>query len=793
MVGEKMEILTILKANIKHKKGAFKSVIILMFIITVAMTAIISSNDLTYRALEKAMTDIHAGDMIAWVDDSSAIEAIYEGLSNNENVASFHADDVLFTNHYIINGNEVKDESSYFLTKWNNSYKVFKDSLHSFVENPEPLEKGEAYVPICFCNLYDCEIGSKILIKTTAGDKEFYIKGFVQEPLCGSFFTGMKQFFLSDEDFNMLMASKDDTSDTNNTLIGLCKVIHTFQSDNSNLSMTEWKKSLNESSGIMDNSLIAESKETMMGYTTIFQRIGSGILYAFIILLFVIVLVIICHSISTGMAMDYTNLGILKATGFTNKRIRSIYILQYMTAQLLGIILGIAVSYPVTILLGKLYLPLTGILIDSGISILKISLFLMTMIAIICSLVIVLTTKVGRISPVRAISGGAEQIYFDSRLKTQINKKMLSLTLALRQFITNKKQYVSTLMISAILIFFMMSIGLLTNCMSSERFWESLGATPSDLTAKLSFTKEDIMTELDKIEKEIGKIAEVTDFNALSMDYISLNGVNIHCDFYNNPLIIEKRLIKGRVPKYNNEISITQIVAEEYGLNIGDMVTLSSKDNEEDYLITGLHQSSNDLGMCIAMSYDAYKRIGDGTPDHLYIKLADSSFAKEVTDFLNETFPDKVDAVLSDSDNTENKMIKIALNGISAFIYIISIIFTLITVSMVCMRSFLRERTDIGIYKALGFTVRQLRLQFSFRFLIVSIIGAALGVIFCIFLCPSMMKILLRGLGITNFTTDYTFDVILAPVCIICFCFFLFAYLVSRKVKKVEARELISE
>lgn len=791
MVGEKMEILTILKANIKHKKGAFKSIIILMFIITVAMTAIISNNDLTNKALKKAIANIDTGDMIAWVDDSSAKETIFKGLSNNKHVASFRADDVLYTNHYIINGEETEDKNSYFLAKWNSNYKIFQENLHGFIEDPEPLKKGETYVPICFQNLYNCELGSKIIIKTNAGDMEFRVKGFVQEPLNGCFFTGIKQFFLSDTDFDLLMKRKDSTTEKNK-LIGVCKIFHIFQADNSKLSITEWKKSLNDSSRIMDNALIAESKETMMSYTTIFQKIGSGILYAFVILLFVIILVIICHSISTGMEMDYTNLGILKATGFSNHKIRQIYILQYVIAQLLGIILGIAASYPVTILLGRLFLPITGILVGSGISFVKISFLLFTMIAIICIFVVILTAKVGKISPVKAISGGSEQIYFDSRLKMQINKRMLSLTLAFRQFITNKKHYIGTLMISTILVFFMMSISLLANCMNSERFIESIGGIPSDLRAELFSNKDDIITDLDKLEKEIEKISQITDFNALSMEYISLNGVNIHCDFYSNPLIIEKWLLKGRIPKYKNEISITQIVADEYGLDIGDTITLS-KENEADYLITGLYQSSNDLGVCIAMGYDAYKRIGNRIPYILYIKLADNSLAKEVTDFLNETYPDKVEAVLSDPDNTQMKLIETVLIGISALIYIISIVFALITVSMVCTRNFLRERIDIGIYKALGFTVQQLRLQFSFRFLTVSAIGSIWGVIFCIFLCPSMMKLLLRGLGITNFTTDYTLGVIILPVCMICFCFFLFAYLVSGKIKKVEVRELISE
>lgn len=339
------------------------------------------------------------------------------------------------------------------------------------------------------------------------------------------------------------------------------------------------------------------------------------------------------------------------------------------------------------------------------------------MVAIVYILVIVLTFKIGKISPVKAISGGMEQIYFDSRLKTQINKRILSLTLAFRQFIINKKHYIGTIIISAALVFFMMSISLLANCVSSERFMESIGKIPCDLEAQLYFKQADIMTELNQIKKEIEKTAKITNFTATSIEYISLNGVNIHCDFYSDPSIIEKTLIKGRVPKYDNEFAITQIVAEEYGLNIGDEVTLSCEEKEKKYLITGLYQSSTELGMCISMSYNAYKRIGNDLPDYLYIKLADSSLAKQITDSLNETFPGQVEAVLSDSDNQQMTLVETAFNGISALIYIISIIFALITVSMVCMRSFLRERTDIGIYKSIGFTVQQLHCNFLSVFL----------------------------------------------------------------------------
>lgn len=790
MVGESVEILTILKANIRHKKGAFKSVIILMFIITAALTAIISSNDLIYSSLDHALHEVGTGDLIAWID-SDLEEKVCNGLKNNENVQSFRVEDSLATCHYIINGNEVKNGNFYSMLKWNSSYRVFHENLNGWVENAETLKKGEVYVPVTFQNLYDCQIGSKIKIKTNFGDEEFVIKGFVQEPLLGAYFIGIKHFFVSDEDFERIKEEKLDTKDSDLKLVWSYKVLHINQAKSSVLSMLEFKKSLNETTGIIDNASFAEARDTLAGYTTIFSEVGSGILYAFIIILFVIVIVIICHSISSGIEMDYTNLGILKANGFTNRKIQMIYILQYMIAQFLGIILGIVASYPIIVMLGKIYLPITGILISGGISVLKTAILLFGMIGIVSVFVTVLTTKVGKISPVRAISGGVEQIYFDSRMKTQIHKKALSLTLAFRQFTSDKKHYFGTLVISAALVFFMMSMNLLTNCMSSERFMESLGEFAADV--EICFIDDYAVTEFSNVLEDIEEIGEIKEYSAMNSEYVTLNGGSIWCGFYQNLTGIEKRILKGRAPIYDNEFVITEIVAEEYDLAIGDKVTLSTKEAESTYIVSGLYQATNDVGMCISMGYDAYKKIGTMTPNYLEIKLVDSSLAQEISDTLNNRYAGKLESYLPEDDFYARDMIEVALKGIAAFIYVISIIFTLVIVRMVCTRSFVRERTDIGIYKALGFTVRQLRLQFSFRFLIVSMIGAAVGIVFCVFLCPTMMEALLRGMGVTNFVTDYTPDVIVLPVCMICVCFFLFAYMVSGKIKKVEVRELIAE
>lgn len=128
-----------------------------------------------------------------------------------------------------------------------------------------------------------------------------------------------------------------------------------------------------------------------------------------------------------------------------------------------------------------------------------------------------------------------------------------------------------------------------------------------------------------------------------------------------------------------------------------------------------------------------------------------------------------------------------------AVIYFFSVIFALVTVHMVCSKAFIREKADIGIYKAMGFTSRSLRLQFAMRFLIVSVVGSVVGSVLSVLFSGRLLVLLLRSIGITHLDIDFTVLSFILPSALICICFFVFAFLVSRKIKSVAVRELVVE
>lgn len=90
---------------------------------------------------------------------------------------------------------------------------------------------------------------------------------------------------------------------------------------------------------------------------------------------------------------------------------------------------------------------------------------------------------------------------------------------------------------------------------------------------------------------------------------MSLDGEVLCCVIYKN-LDAVISINKGWAPLYDNEVVVTNILADELGLKIGDTVTVANKNEKSEYIISGLNQNINDLGRCFSMSLEGAKKIG---------------------------------------------------------------------------------------------------------------------------------------------------------------------------------------
>lgn len=325
-----MDILTLLKANIRHKKGSFISIILLMIVVTMSLSSIISVKDNATSASSDILEQLDSGNIVIYITPGKLTDELLETVKNykyTKNVISYPA----LAAGKISGENGEYPGNGEFLQKLRPGYPLFNVAQNGYEEETPSLSKGEIYLTLGVQSTMKCNVGDVITVQTLFGDYEFKVKGFVVEPVNGSALIGWKQLFISDEDFDqMYLACKAAETEL---LSADYRVLHVYKTDDCPLSDVQFRRQLNLETTLLDNAHGSLTKQESCYYTGLFGNTILNILIVFVVFLFIIVLIILAHSITTGIEMEYVSLGVLKSQGFSNNKIKLVFALQYLTAQ----------------------------------------------------------------------------------------------------------------------------------------------------------------------------------------------------------------------------------------------------------------------------------------------------------------------------------------------------------------------------------------------------------------------------------------------------------------------------
>lgn len=783
-----MEILTILKANIRHKKGSFVSIILLMAVISMALTSILSVQDNIYDAIQKAHERMDTADVIAMIDSNKFSDQLLTEIESHSLVRDVKYVDMIPSEKLTYNKEDYSDNPG-FLQKVKPGSRLFNEDGTDYLKETPALKKGEIYIVQGMRTNLSCKVGDTITFTTCSRNYDFRIAGIIEDPLLGASVIGWKNAYISDEDFERIYSEVKELADPENNICTIMTELAIYKAEKCDKTDAQFARQLNLDTGFSDMSLGVITKEKSSYHTYLLPQTIGSVLLVFVLFLLIAVVVIMCHSVSTGIEMEYTALGVMKSQGFTKGRIRLILAAQYLIAQVAGAVIGMIPAVPLCRVLGDIFYPITAIVPLRRISIAKCSLIILGMLLVSGLCILYITRKIANISPVRAISGGRSEIYFDSRIKAPISKRALSLSLAFRQFTSNKRQYAGVIAIVSLLVFFMTTMMVLVNTISATSAWKSMGILYCDIS--LTFTETVGDADLAEIEDTIREYSAIEDvYHKDGNYYCSVDGEEIMACVYGQPDEIPA-VAKGRAPLYDNEIVITEIAADNLGLKIGDTVTIGYRKNKAEYVITGLNQYMNDAGNNISITMAAAGKLWKSVIWQAGYTLSDRSAGPQIVNVLNETYGDIL--IAEYEEELMDETFQLAIYAMTTVVYIFSAIFAVVVVHMVCSKAFLRERRDIGIYKALGFTSPKLRSQFAARFLIVALIGSAIGSVLAAAFSGNMLSSILRMVGISEFTVTFRVTTFAVPVTMVSLCFCLFSYMASRKIKKVEVKELVVE
>lgn len=781
-----MENCILFRAGLRRHRGSLTGAFVLLLLVSLSLGMVLTvwTNSGHYIASELERAGF--GTLTAWVSGVPDLDSLTGELTVLPEVTAVEVQQFIFSN-YETDGQESDSEGQLItLSPGEERYRFFTDDLSGYRAETPQINPGEVYVSPSLVSMFGVELGGEIVfpIARAGGNVAFTVKGFYEDPFMGSSMIGMKGFLICQEDYDTLTEIIQFSGI--DALAREGAMLHIF-SDGS-LTTAALNRTINEQTSLPAYTEFVHTAQAIQGFMLILQNAFSGLLIALVAVLLAAVLVVLSHSIGSTIEADYKDMGILKAVGFTGGALRRLQLAQYGAAILGGMLLGLALTLPVSRFVGDATLTTTGIRVPARFPVLRCAAVFAALLFLLGGFILWKTGKIENISPLRAIRGETEGGMAANRQLPPMGGTCLSLQLAVRQLLTNKRRYLSACAVAMLLVFFAAVVGRMDTWLGRDGkgMMDAFNPADHDLGVQTFGT-------LDEAEAEalVLTFTEITDSYVLAMPSVALNGVDYTANVIDQPERFH--ILEGRTCMAENEIVMTEFIAANFGLGIGDTGTVSAGLGSGEYTITGIYSCANDMGDNIGMTAEGYLLIGRDDPQiwcHHYF-LADPGQKAAITQALESAYGGDVHV----HENTWPGLFGIiaAMRVLLVFMYGMVSVFILIVTAMTGSRLLIMEQRDTGIYKALGLPNRQLRLSFALRFGLTAAVGGGVGLALAAAATDPLVSSAMKLAGISNFASRAALNNTLLPLAVVVGLFTVFAYLASVKIKKTDLTILISE
>ena len=726
----------ILKKDLQRKKAM--NIILFVFIIIASMLIASSVNMLytTTTALDqfKKVSNISDNIVIAFSNEEKD-KQIEQWAKTSNKVRNFSSNDMLYITADNItlplNYKKLKDDSTLALGKVPKEYNlVFHQDDERFI-----LKNGEVALPMMLKEKYGIQLGDKVTIKIDNCEKILTVKYYMKDVVFGSGLMGFKRIMISDQDFDDF--NKVPTNLSNNRVLKIWSIIK-----NDNVTFEEVEKDFSKSSidaiSIIDSDIIST--------TYIMDLIISGIMIVVSIFLMFISFLILRFTIVFTIEEDYKEIGIMKAIGLKNRGIKGIYMVKYLFLAMIGGGFGFIASIPFTKYLMKSvseHIMMKVVMLNYLLAVISV-VFIVLITVGFCYLC---TRKINKLTAIDAIRQGSTGERFANVRKLKLHNMAhinAPIYLALSDLICGYRRFI-ILMITFILGTAIIIIPTnVINTLSSDKIVTLFGMSEFDINiASASYIEscmkgsiDELLENLKEVEQKSADIGiaisvrpEVyfmpkvyADNPEESKSILSLQAFNYSTDHYT--------YLSGTAPKLDNEVAITSVVAEYFGVGLGDTIHCTLGGNTEQFIVTALFQSMNNMGYDLRFPENHELKLEDSTGLGLFGTIEDGASKKqEKIEILKEEFPEL------DIENG-NDYIKGMLGSISGqlglvkniILFLVLGINFLITCLLVRMM-ITKEIPEIAVLKSTGFQDKDIRTWQVTRIAIVLIISIFLGTI----------------------------------------------------------------
>lgn len=676
----------------------------------------------------------------------------------------------------------IQKEENMTLGKWS--------IVEEMEETSESIEHP-IYLPYLFQTGGNYEIGDifKISFYTTEVSKQtfsFTVAGFFEDTFFSTIYNTTTGFLLDEKEYNYM---KKELSDSGMGTLYSVKLEHAEENE---AYVSQYVSMLKQK---MPNAIVDSNHyEVLKSARTVTSSIGAMIIIGFSFLIIAVSLFVVKFRISSSIEEEMQNIGALKAIGYTGRQIIFSFLLQFSIVAFIGFLIGTLLAYFLLPLVSMVFAIQTGVVWEQKFSPLFLILTFLSIELPVAIVSIFAAWKVRKLHPIIALRFGVLTHNFrHNPIPLEKSNGSFIFSLAGKQFFHNRKQNLFIGIIVFSVTFATIFASVLYHNLKEDDFLKFISGEVSD--AFVEGAAEETTTELLKELHEIDTVEKAFYFyrNSITCE----KSYEVFCYVLDEFELVDNQNwnYKGRTPKYENEVSINGLLAKKLRKKIGDIITLSLSGKEEEYLITGLIQGSNYIGHDLCMTKAGYQSlVEDFWYPTISVYLKQGEDTKLFLENLEHTSSNMI------SYNNTGEMIKSSLGIYQVIVGILAIVIDIITFMIVSLVLYLviktmliRQKKELAIQKAIGFTTKQLALQNAFAFFPVIVLGTLFGCVFSYFGLNPFFSLLFSNIGLMKMNFAIPMILLVATFFAIIMIGFIISFFVSMRIRKITPYSLMSE
>ncbi len=721
--------LNILKKDLKRKRAM--NIILLLFIILATMFVSSSVNNIinVTTALDSYFEMADVPDYFAVTMNRNLAVAIDETVSSASAVDRYATENILFLSP----DNFIYEDEDIVIDAGTNM--VHSDiCMNYFLSDGSVLEtvrQGEFYMTESKADALGVDVGDKLTIELNGVSREFVLADKIKDALFGSNQMTFTRYIISGEDFASFLSAENTEEYYGGTLIYI-------YSSNIETVLPQIKPLVENSALTMDRAF--------MEFCYIFDMIVVGVLLVVSILFIVIAFVVLRFTISFTLSEEFREIGVMKAIGIGNFKIRVLYLVKYTGLSVIGAVIGLALSFP----FGKMLMSVSSqtIIVGNQSPVLANILCAVLVIAVILLFCYGCTGKVKKLTPIDAVRNGQTGERFRKKSLMSLGRSRLPVTpfLALNDIVSSPRRYSIITLTFFLCVALLLMLSATVSTMNSDSLATAFGWADCDIYLDSKIIAECMLEDgHEKLERHLDEMEQTLAENgipakcyqeilfALPVSF-GENESNIYIYQGTGSTMDMYEYTAGISPQNTDEIAITRIAADKLNANIGDTVTIKTIDGDKEYIISAFFQSMNMQGSGIRLHSDEYINYVQAQAGiNTQIAFTDHPDSREIKQRMKEIqriFPDYKNIKTCAEAVADLVGVAGTLDAVKSFVVVLTIVLAaLITVLM--ERSFIaKEQGEIALMKAVGTRNRNVYTYHTLRFLFVGTIAVMIGEIF---------------------------------------------------------------